>query len=155
MSVHWGIPWTLKRNQKDCRWRELKAQLSIRRAGILKYFVTTKVLTRLSHVRFLSQTSFQIYFHLCVCVYLAVCMPHINKYPWGPEECVIELIEDVCHGLRLSGSLREGRQQAVSRIRFSLSMDHKGEDVKSGHWLDVPKKGRFQHWSILPVGFIV
>lgn len=52
-------------------------------------------------------------------MYLSVCIPHMNKYTWGPEECVTELTEDVCQDLRLSGSLREGRQQVVSRIRFS------------------------------------
>lgn len=123
----------LKGTRKAVARENLRLGSLKRRAGILKYFVTTKVLTRLSHVGFLSQTSFQMYFHLCECVYLSVCMPYINKYPWEPEECVIELIEDVCHGLRLSGSLREGRQRAVSRIRFSLSMDHIGEHVKSGH----------------------
>lgn len=51
-------------------------------------------------------------------MYLSVCTPHMNKYTWGPEECVTELT-DVCQDLRLSGSLREGRQQVVSRIRFS------------------------------------
>lgn len=123
----------LKGTRKAVGGENLRLSSLIRRVGILKSFVIREVLTRLSHVEFLSQTSFQIYFYLCVCVYLSMCMPHISKSPWGSGECVIEPTEDVCHGLRLSGSLREGRQQAVSRIRFSRSMDHIGEHVKSGH----------------------